>query len=548
MAQSGFRRAAELMPWPDGLEYAASAVNLYQGRGAVLHFGGYSYPSRYTEGYPLILAAAFPIVGHRVAELGAVSVAMGMLALVALYILVFRMFGRTSAAVAGSIMAVSPVFVTYSTLVLSDIATLAVTILAALALKRATDAEEAREHAPERSAALAYWALFGVFAGFTVMIRPTNATMLAGVALSLAVVRPPTLRQAMAGGIAFAVGFIPFPAWQAHENAAHLGGAFASGYVFWVPEVYGVFSRTFNLSFLAGPTMPRNPSGNISVYLGAIAGLDGFTGFHLYPFGAAAFAAIGLGRALRSPVNRATTRVILFGLGFLAALTALYLFYFFTDVVFILPTCFVLFAAAGYGATLANRSLAARWRKSRRSTRDYAIIAGAIALDLIVALSILGELNARLSAAPRESRMIPALLALERRIPADATVISNISLQFLELYVPGTNRSFIGLHSFDPGGDFTDYHLARLYAKRARGWSGPIPPALFDGSGIVSARAESLAAQARSGKPIYLMIWEPDSAEYADTLKYEIDQLGERFALEPVERAAPLQLYRLAPR
>ena len=52
---AGLRRGYELMPWPDGLEYAASAVNLADGRGAVLHFGGYTYPSRYTGGYPLIL-------------------------------------------------------------------------------------------------------------------------------------------------------------------------------------------------------------------------------------------------------------------------------------------------------------------------------------------------------------------------------------------------------------------------------------------------------------------------------------------------------------
>ena len=56
MARSaGPARGVELMPWPDGLEYAASAVNLAAGRGAVLHFGGYTYPSRYTGGYPLIL-------------------------------------------------------------------------------------------------------------------------------------------------------------------------------------------------------------------------------------------------------------------------------------------------------------------------------------------------------------------------------------------------------------------------------------------------------------------------------------------------------------
>src|SRR5258708_7178917 len=52
---AGSRRGSELMPWPDGLEYAAAAVNLAKGWGAVLHFGGYTYPSRYTGGSPLIL-------------------------------------------------------------------------------------------------------------------------------------------------------------------------------------------------------------------------------------------------------------------------------------------------------------------------------------------------------------------------------------------------------------------------------------------------------------------------------------------------------------
>src|SRR5215469_16040280 len=59
----GSRRGLELMPWPDGLEYAAAAVNLAKGRGAVLHFGGYTYPSRYTGGYPLILEFFFRFFG-----------------------------------------------------------------------------------------------------------------------------------------------------------------------------------------------------------------------------------------------------------------------------------------------------------------------------------------------------------------------------------------------------------------------------------------------------------------------------------------------------
>ena len=60
---TGSRRGFELMPWPDGLEYAASAVSLAHARGAVLHFGGYTYPSRYTGGYPLIVAFFYRVFG-----------------------------------------------------------------------------------------------------------------------------------------------------------------------------------------------------------------------------------------------------------------------------------------------------------------------------------------------------------------------------------------------------------------------------------------------------------------------------------------------------
>src|SRR5215471_6399149 len=88
----GSRRGADLLPWPDGLEYAAQAVNLDGGRGPVLHFGGYSYPSRYTEGYPLILAAALPLVGHDVARLYIVNLAIGLCSIVGIYFLALKMF------------------------------------------------------------------------------------------------------------------------------------------------------------------------------------------------------------------------------------------------------------------------------------------------------------------------------------------------------------------------------------------------------------------------------------------------------------------------
>jgi len=81
------------MPWPDGLEYAASGVNLANGRGAVLHFGGYTYPSRYTAGYPLILAFFQRYQGGDFRPLSA-SMILGMLSVFGIFMLTRGQFWR----------------------------------------------------------------------------------------------------------------------------------------------------------------------------------------------------------------------------------------------------------------------------------------------------------------------------------------------------------------------------------------------------------------------------------------------------------------------
>ena len=158
-----------------------------------------------------------------------------------------------------------------------------------------------------------------------------------------------------------AIGFAIPVAWQLHQNSINLGSPFASGYAWWVPEVYGAGGRTFSIAYLFGPTMPRNPHGNVIVYVTTLLGLDGMLGdrgdarYFLYPFAAAVFAIVGFIAIFRTPGRSAARRLMWFGLGYLAALTGLYCFYLFTDVAFILPGAFVLFIAAGAGAALANR-------------------------------------------------------------------------------------------------------------------------------------------------------------------------------------------------
>src|SRR5271156_3806717 len=548
---AGSRRGLELMPWPDGLEYAASAVNLAKGRGAVLHFGGYTYPSRYTGGYPLILE----FLRHGSISRDPpfiVSTALGMVSIFGVFWLARAMLGRTAGAIAPLLVAFSPVFITYSSLAMSDLPTLCVTIYAAWALyEAAPDASKSSRLRP-----ITAWLVFGLLAGFSTIIRPTNAVILVG--LALCVVMVPLERRDFASlakaALAVAVGFAIPVAWQLHQNSLNLGSAFASGYSWWVPEVYGAGGRTFSTAYLFGPTMPRNPHGNVLVYLTTLLGLDGMLGdrgnprYFLYPFAAAVFAMVGFVATLRASEKPAARRLLWFGLGYLAALTGLYCFYIFTDVAFILPAAFVLFIAAGAGAAIANRWMREVLRDQNRSAGQLAGAAGVIALDLLLVVALASEAAVRLGAQPTESTMIPALQSVDATLPHDAIVVSNISLQFLELYLPGDNLHFVGLNSLDPGETFTDYHLHRLYEKRAAGWNGLVPPVVFDGDQISAAEADSLASAIGAKTPVFLLLAAPESQQYADVLKSELDQLQQKFTIQPQLQNEAVALYRLSAR
>lgn len=557
MLHGGSRRGVELMPWPDGLEYAAAAANLADGRGPVMHFGGYSYPSRYTEGYPLMLAGAWPILGGKPARLYWVTIVMGLLAIAALYSLTLALFGRVSAALSALLLTLSPIFLSYSTLVLSDVPTLTITLLAALALVRVTESESA---AMARNT-LSWSALvLGLLAGFTVMIRPTNAAMIAGVVLCLAMVPPAgaglKIRQMILAALAFAVGFAAFPILQAQQNRLYLGHAAANGYAWWVPEVYGSLGKTFSAAYLFGPTMPRNPHGNLPVYLLTLLGLDGLMGdpgdarYFLYPFSAVVFAAVGIAAAIREPVRRAAKRVVWFGVGLLAALFVAYAAYIFTDIAFLLPGAFILFVAAGFGAVTANRWARGRIGTRPRDARTLAAAAGVFVLDALLVISLATEVAVRVIASPADSAMVPALASVDSTLPRNATVVSNISLQFLELYIPGPTggRHFVGLNALDPGERFTDYHLRRLHDKHAAGWVGDLPPVVFDGVQMSPTTSSSLVATLRAKTPVYLLLAAPESQEYSDLLRGEIDQLQTKFTIKPVVQNTAIALYQLQAR
>ena len=549
VSSAGSRRGVELMPWPDGLEYAAAAVNLESGRGPVLHFGGYTYPSRYSAGYPLILDNLYRSKVRYVWALYIASLFIGALSVTAIFSLANLAFGRAAAILGALLLALSPVFITYSSLVMSDVPTLLVTITAVFTMVPAASDDA---HPSQIWLQMLMWSLFGLLAGFSTIIRPTNATIFAGLVLCVVMVplKHRDRSSLLKAATAIAIGFAIPVAWQMHQNAIHLGSAFASGYAWWVPEVYGAGGKTFSAAYLFGSTMPRNPHGNVPVYALTLAGLDGMLGAHvgaryfLYPFAAAAFAVIGFLTILRTPERPAARRLMWFGLGYLGALTGLYCFYLFTDPVFILPAAFVLFIAAGAGAATVNQWMRDVFRNRNRSAGEIMAAAGVVLLDVLLIISLGSEVAIRVSARPAESMMVPTLQSADSTLPPNAIVVSNISLQFLELYLPAENRRFIGLNSLDPGETFTDYHLHRLYEKRAAGWNGPVPPVVFDGPAM-SAEADSLASAIGAKTPVFLLIAAPESQQYADVLKGELDNLQRKFGVEPVAQNRVAALYRL---
>src|SRR5260370_25321768 len=187
-----------------------------------------------------------------------------------------------------------------------------------------------------------------------------------------------------------------------------------------------------------------------------VGGLDGMLGdrgearYFRSPFAAAAFALIGFVSILRSGERQAARRILWFGLGYLVALTGLYCFYLFTDIAFILPAAFVLFIAAGSGASTANRWTRDVLRNRNRTATQLAAAAGVLILDVLLVVSLATEAAVRLNAQPVGSAMVGNLESLDSTLPHDATIVSNISLQFLELYMPTENRHFVGLNSLDP--------------------------------------------------------------------------------------------------
>ena len=556
IANAGFANGQELWPMPDAVEYAASAVNMDRGLGPVLHFGGVTYPGRYTIGYPLMLAAGYPLLGGRPERLCIVTALTALVAIAGLYFLTLWTFDRPSAILAGLLLATSPHFLGLSTLVMSDVPSLAVVVLAALAFLYA-----------EEKDSLVASALCGLLAGLAVITRVTNGAILIGMLAAVLLVEPRRLRLGQV--MAFAIAFAPFPGLQAWVNLHYLGSVFSNGYAFWLPDYYSSDFKPFELSYLVVPPDPGYRHGNFVAYAIAMLGLDGIFGqlsvstelrtlhhwrivgtqlralvharYALYPFPVVVFAAMGVYFALRRKRIASTMRAVYWGLGLFAALLLIYLPYFVVDPRFMIPGLSIVFAAAGYGLVSANRNPKWGWSRFAVIAMD-ALLGGAILVQTISWLSV---------PMPLESKLVSDVLAIRPRMTG-AVVVSDISLQWLELYAGGAQTEFVGLNDIYsgevPDQAVTEYHLYVLRNKTSHGWSGTTPPILFPGGAIDLAEARKLADEDKKGRAVYVLLAKPLTREWRSVLRSEAVQIGNYFTIETIADDPGVWLYRLKPR
>ena len=489
-------RAADLHPRPDAFEYEEAARNLIEGNGYSLIFDEQKFPPRYPVGFSLILVPALWFDG---ATGGGVRVALAAAAVA--IILTWRLGaltgGMLSAAAAALFLAVSPLHVSLSQVVMSDVPSSALVLLLALW----TMALERRDRGPGG------WFALGAAIGLAASVRFTNAFLVPPIALTVALrsetLRPRVLRLAsLTAGVC--VGLAPV-LWH---HAAVFGSPWKTGYDFWVG------ARYLEWRFAAGPAPVVWTEVNPLAYARVLAG-DG----RLYTWPIAVLMVIGcfVGLRRRGPARTLVT----LALGFTGALFAFHSFFFWQADRFFIPALPLLAVLAalplGHGAPRLVRGAA-------------------------VALALLGVVGTPRSAQrmDRGFREVAALRDIGQRIEPNAVLMVRTNPAFFEriLRAPGVDRLWIPL-------GLCEWRRAiRQAGLRGYAPASPTPWILdaIEGPGDVARIGERLAPLMADGRPVYLAAVRGFDIEFLGALR---NTLGATLGTETLPPAQQWGLIRV---
>ena len=245
---------ADLGPIPDALEYAVTAQRLAAFEPFGLRLLGHEYPSRYPFGFPALLAPAYWLPNATLASGILIVVAAGVAAVAMTSALARRAGGPIAGIAATLTLLLRPSFLDWNHQIMTETASAALTVGAALLLHRAAGGERGRRRD---------LLLLGTVIAVAMLVRYTNGVLVLAAVIGLAAAggggAPGGRIKGRAGDLLmlFAGPVLALGALVIYHRAT-FGSFTSTGYQLWVPQWHGDSGSTFSpdYAFVA----PGDPS------------------------------------------------------------------------------------------------------------------------------------------------------------------------------------------------------------------------------------------------------------------------------------------------
>jgi 4-amino-4-deoxy-L-arabinose transferase-like glycosyltransferase len=273
----------DLTPWPDAVEYVFSAHNLSENGRFAIFINGVELPSRYSLGYPLLLAPFYKLTGADYSGAIYLTLLLDLAQVGLVYWLGRRIFGSWAGLLAAAFVTGSIGDVFMGKQLMSDLpnsvlllaALLPLTYLSSTSLNQRLTFSR-KLNSPPHPITLSL--ISGLLFGYACLIRQTDLLFLPFFLLFLitANIRPqsnlkPHLSSFILHPSSFILGWLAFQLPVLIFNRLTFGGFTRNGYNFWLPAWYDNLSKTFNFDYAFGS------DGRTDDYLQILVGLPGGT-------------------------------------------------------------------------------------------------------------------------------------------------------------------------------------------------------------------------------------------------------------------------------
>lgn len=265
---------ADLPIVPDSAQYATSGYNLAEGKGFCIFINDLKLPPQYPPGFPLMLAPFYRLTGLELHGAIYLILAFSLLSILLCYFLAREVFGRGAALLAALLLAVSPLYVGYSQVLISDMASNSFIILGLWLAWRAAGRE--------RLSPL-LWLFAGASCGFSASVHLLSGVTVIPLAAAAVLASGGRFRRLLPVLFLSAAGFIAGLSPFLLNNHISFGSVLSTGYDYW--SRWGAGERNFALAYALRNTAVSEAgsrTGNIGYYLLHFLGLSWPTLFAPY--------------------------------------------------------------------------------------------------------------------------------------------------------------------------------------------------------------------------------------------------------------------------